>query len=216
MSNTDTSYLRIVREVRIRATRLLKAARQGDAEAIKLLSGQLKRRHALDIAAHDLSGVAYLDLVGRSGNATIADPVRFFDRPLSSHWNHWFTRYEEAVAHLRLKGGYLFPFRSQFVVVDEHVLRSLDLDPENRIGAKSALTGRSQRMQLHMRALMRPCARPDFQPGRWTMSPNTQASEFKLPDPRSRNPLILPDGAHDPATVFLSEVIDHPNIEVGD
>ncbi|WP_120631369.1 CatB-related O-acetyltransferase [Ruegeria sp. EL01] len=37
-----------------------------------------------------------------------------------------------------------------------------------------------------------------------------------LPDPRSRNPLVFPDGTHDPATVFLSEVIDHPNIDVGD
>ena len=37
-----------------------------------------------------------------------------------------------------------------------------------------------------------------------------------LPHPRTRNPLILPDGSCDPATVFLSEVIDHPNIEVGD
>ena len=37
-----------------------------------------------------------------------------------------------------------------------------------------------------------------------------------LPDPRSRNPLIFPDGSHDPATVFLSEVINHPNIDVGD
>lgn len=38
----------------------------------------------------------------------------------------------------------------------------------------------------------------------------------RLPDPRCRNPLTLPDGSSDPATVHLSEVIDHPNIEVGD
>ena len=37
-----------------------------------------------------------------------------------------------------------------------------------------------------------------------------------LPDPRTRNPLVFPDGTHDPATVFLSQVIDHPNIQVGD
>jgi virginiamycin A acetyltransferase len=39
---------------------------------------------------------------------------------------------------------------------------------------------------------------------------------FALPDPTLRNPLILPDGTHDPATVFLNQVIDHPNIEIGD
>lgn len=38
----------------------------------------------------------------------------------------------------------------------------------------------------------------------------------KLPDPKTRNPLVFPDGSHDPATVFLSAVIDHPNIDVGD
>ena len=37
-----------------------------------------------------------------------------------------------------------------------------------------------------------------------------------LPDPRTRNPLAFPNGSHDPATVFLSEVIDHPNIDIGD
>lgn len=36
-----------------------------------------------------------------------------------------------------------------------------------------------------------------------------------LPNPAMRNPLILPDGNSDAATVFLSEVIDHSNIEIG-
>ena len=39
---------------------------------------------------------------------------------------------------------------------------------------------------------------------------------FTLPDPSVRNPLLLPDGKHDPATVFLNQVINHPNIEIGD
>lgn len=46
--------------------------------------------------------------------------------------------------------------------------------------------------------------------------PRPPLAHIVLPDPRTRNPLVLPDGVHDPATVFLSEVIDHPNIEVGD
>ena len=37
-----------------------------------------------------------------------------------------------------------------------------------------------------------------------------------LPDPKERNPLLLPDGTRDNATVFLNQVIDHPNIEIGD
>ena len=38
----------------------------------------------------------------------------------------------------------------------------------------------------------------------------------RLPDPTLRNPLVLPGGTRDPATVFLNQVIDHPNIEIGD
>ncbi|MEJ6395377.1 CatB-related O-acetyltransferase [Gymnodinialimonas sp. 2305UL16-5] len=37
-----------------------------------------------------------------------------------------------------------------------------------------------------------------------------------LPDPALRHPLVLPGGGVDSATVFLKQVIDHPNIEVGD
>lgn len=40
--------------------------------------------------------------------------------------------------------------------------------------------------------------------------------EHRLPDPTLRNPLVLPTGDVDPATVFLNQVIDHPNISVGD
>ncbi|MFK5980788.1 MAG: CatB-related O-acetyltransferase, partial [Rhizobiaceae bacterium] len=36
-----------------------------------------------------------------------------------------------------------------------------------------------------------------------------------LPTPNTRNPLVFPDGSHDKATVFLNQVIDHPNIEIG-
>lgn len=36
-----------------------------------------------------------------------------------------------------------------------------------------------------------------------------------LPNPNLKHPLIFPDGSHDLATVFLCNVIDHPNIEIG-
>ncbi|UWQ52892.1 CatB-related O-acetyltransferase [Leisingera caerulea] len=37
-----------------------------------------------------------------------------------------------------------------------------------------------------------------------------------LPDPRKRNPIILPDGTPHAGTVMLSRVLDHPNIQAGD
>lgn len=38
----------------------------------------------------------------------------------------------------------------------------------------------------------------------------------RLPDPAERHPLVLASGERHKATVFLKNVIDHPNIEVGD
>ena len=37
-----------------------------------------------------------------------------------------------------------------------------------------------------------------------------------LPDPKLRQPLTFPGEGQDPATVFLNQVIDHPNSELGD
>ena len=39
---------------------------------------------------------------------------------------------------------------------------------------------------------------------------------MSLPDPATRNPLILPGGTPHLPSVFLRAVIDHPNIEVGE
>lgn len=37
-----------------------------------------------------------------------------------------------------------------------------------------------------------------------------------LPDPRKRNPIILPDGSAHAGTVMLSQVLDQPNFKAGD
>lgn len=44
----------------------------------------------------------------------------------------------------------------------------------------------------------------------------TDLKSTRLPDPKCRNPLVFPNGVADPATVFLSQVVDHPNIDIGD
>lgn len=36
-----------------------------------------------------------------------------------------------------------------------------------------------------------------------------------FPDPNRRNPITLPDGSAHPGTVFLAQVVDHPNFHVG-
>jgi virginiamycin A acetyltransferase len=39
---------------------------------------------------------------------------------------------------------------------------------------------------------------------------------MRMPGPTDQHPLVLPDGKRDAATVFLNQVIDHPNITIGD
>jgi len=45
--------------------------------------------------------------------------------------NHWFTGYAEARRLLEQEGGYLLPFRHQFVVVTADAVRVLGMDPSD-------------------------------------------------------------------------------------
>lgn len=132
MPNKPTEPTRILKEVRIRASLLLKAARAGHEPAITRLDGRLKRRRALDVAAIELTGLPYAQL----HQSCPAAPERFFERPVASHLNHWFATYQEAKAHLISFRGFLFPFKSQFVVVDGDFLKDLHLDPDHPDWAK--------------------------------------------------------------------------------
>lgn len=127
MPNNPRNSQRILNEVRIRASLLLKAARTGDEPAIKRLNGSLKRRRALDVSAIDLTGLPYLKLT----QSRAAAPERFFERSVATHWNHWFATYNEAKAHLMAFQGFLFPFKNQFVVVDGDFLKDLGLEPDH-------------------------------------------------------------------------------------
>lgn len=126
MTDTSKEPDRLTKEVRIRASLLLKAARGGDALAINRLKGRLTRRRALDVSAIELTGLPYVKLL----HSNVAAPERFFERPVATHWNHWFATYQDAKAHLTSFRGYLFPFKSQFVVVDRDFMQDLKLDPD--------------------------------------------------------------------------------------
>lgn len=131
MTTANQFHDRLVREARIRATILLKSARAGDTAALARLGGALKRRRALDVTAQELAGVSYPDLRDKVQAPPLASPARFFDRPVAMHCNHWFAHYEHAKKHLADHGGFLFPFRTQFVIVDADFMRTLLLDPDD-------------------------------------------------------------------------------------
>lgn len=132
MSDNPIKSHRVFKEVRIRASLLLKAARNGDELAIKRLNYCLKRRRALDVSAIELTGLPYAKLLRSSAAA----PERFFERPVATHWNHWFATYHEAKAHLMAFQGFLFPFKNQFVVVEGDFLQDIKLDPDHPDWAK--------------------------------------------------------------------------------
>lgn len=132
MPNKVIESDRIIKEVRIRASLLLKAARNGDELAVNRLNGRLKRRRALDVSAIGLTGLPYAKL----HQSLSATPERFFEKPVAAHLNHWFASYQEAKAHLMSFRGFLFPFKSQFVVVDRDFLKDLKLEPDHPDWAK--------------------------------------------------------------------------------
>ncbi len=134
---SPSDYTRTLREVRIRASLMMKAARTGDLDALSRLGPKPKRRTALNAVALDMTGRAYLDLrtlelpVETNQRGSVADPARMFERHLAQFWNHWFSNYEEALLHLKAAGGFLFPYKNQFVVVEADLLRNVGLDPDD-------------------------------------------------------------------------------------
>lgn len=134
-STRDPNWM--LREVRIRASLLMKAARAGDADALERLGAVPKHRTALNAIAMQMAGQSYLELRAKTvtekfeGHQAIADPSRLFEKHVAQFMNHWFASYEEALAHLKKEGGFLFPFRSQFVIVGHDLLRLVGLDPDD-------------------------------------------------------------------------------------
>ncbi len=132
-----SDYSRTLREVRIRASLMMKAARAGDPDALSRLGLKPKHRTALNTVALEMTGRSYLDLraldlpVEAVQRSKVADPARMFERHLAQFLNHWFANYEEAVLHLQTAGGFLFPFKNQFVVVEADLLKNVGLDPND-------------------------------------------------------------------------------------
>ena len=140
MSDSTTLPLaRTLREIRIRASLLMKAARTGDPVARARLGASPKRRRVLDIVAHEMTATGYRALLAKaksssgtvSGAGLRADPALIFDRYVAVFCSHWFARVEDARAHLSAQGGTLLPYRTQYVVVEPELLAAVGLDPHD-------------------------------------------------------------------------------------
>jgi len=58
------------------------------------------------------------------------DPIMYVPR-MDVFLNHWFTDYGEARTFLKKDGGYLLPYREQFVITEANGIRELGLDPDD-------------------------------------------------------------------------------------
>lgn len=129
----------IVTTLKHQARRLQQSAQQGDPSALDRLgvshqhgAPDIKRRHCLTTIAreHGFDGWSHLCRV--LDGATEGDfGTLLYGRDCSSHWNIWSASYEEARAIREQHGGYLLPYKRQFLIVDQHFIETLGLSPDD-------------------------------------------------------------------------------------
>lgn len=134
----------VIDALKLRARALHRTAKALDPEALTLLRAcaelkrlddeallvRLQRRHCLAALAKRLG------LEGWSHLTAVLEGTRedfgtlLYSPACGAHWNIWFAGYEQAREVRHAHGGFLLPYRHQFVVVDEHFVRTLGLDPD--------------------------------------------------------------------------------------
>jgi hypothetical protein len=100
-------------------------------ERIAAWGADIRRKHALSAIAIELGFGSWDELkaVCQREEPRPFDIGSLFDRPSTAVFlNHWCRTYEEAAAIHADAGGFLFPYRSQFVVAPAGVLEAHGID----------------------------------------------------------------------------------------
>jgi hypothetical protein len=91
-----------------------------------------KRRHHLAALAKRIGFEGWQHLVAvLEGDETENFGSLLYAPACSCHFNIWSASYDEARAIRAEHGGWLLPYRHQFLVVDGDFLRTLGLDPDD-------------------------------------------------------------------------------------
>ncbi len=129
-----------------RARTLHKQARLGDRTAFKRLRklaefrapedaavlAQLKRRHCLSVVARESGFDGWSHASGILGGGEKGGfGTTLYPKDCAVHSNIWSASYDEARQIRADHGGYLLAYKNQFLVVDEHFIRTLGLDPDD-------------------------------------------------------------------------------------
>lgn len=141
-----------LRDCKVRASLLLKALRSGEAprvlaaaERLRILphfagltpdriaawAPEIRRKHALNTIAAELGFASWTELrdTAERNEERPFDIGSLFDSPMTAVFlNVWCRTYEEAVEAQAISGGFIFPYRTQFVVAPSGVLEAHGID----------------------------------------------------------------------------------------
>jgi len=136
----------LVDDLKQRARRLHRGASAGDPDAIARLRAlpelralddasiakAARRRHALSALARALGfdGWPHAKAV-LSGEAVRDRGQLMFEEHCGAYPNIWSADYAEAARIRRAHGGYLLPYKHQFLIVEAPFVASLGLDPDD-------------------------------------------------------------------------------------
>lgn len=140
-----------IADVKHHARLLQTAAARGDEAALRRLralpelaalddaslTSGVKRRHCLAVIASDLGFSGWPHAKAVLEGAETEDRGELMHRASGgAYWNIWSATYDEAESIRREHGGWLLAYRRQFLIVDEHFIAHLGLDPEDQDWAR--------------------------------------------------------------------------------
>jgi hypothetical protein len=99
----------------------------------KSIGDGVQRKDCLAMVAKELGFSSWPQAKAAiSGEGTATEFGTLLYPKHATHFNLWYTRYEEAAAVRESRNGYLLGYKKQFLVVDRYFIESLGLDPDDR------------------------------------------------------------------------------------
>ncbi|MGD8817374.1 MAG: hypothetical protein PVJ51_09300, partial [Acidobacteriota bacterium] len=93
---------------------------------------RLQRKHCLLVVAREHGFTSWAHAATVLSTATPDDfGTLLYPSGTAAHWNIWSASYEEARRIREEHGGFLLAYRNQYLIVDEHFIRTLGLDPDD-------------------------------------------------------------------------------------
>ncbi len=137
-------------------------------------AASVQRRHALEAIAREQGFASWGVLKTRAETMGLQPPHSDLERAVDGiagvHLSRWFPEYGEAAMHHAADGGFLLPYRAQFILMDGETVRALAFDPADPdwslIGFDLARSGDQEARERLLQRWRRACRRAAFPMGR--------------------------------------------------